>query len=482
MKTNLILTLLGVLFFWCGCKKEPVADLPNPEPCTQSPTAQFQIQTDATCKAPCEVRFVNQSENGIEFLWDFGDGTPPLEATSPTHQFRLPGTYEVMLTALRSGCPDDSFTLSVEVDTMRFMETIDFNAGSCTAVELPDGGYLLAGSSGYKLGRLTAGGKLAWSTQFSADFSQNHHTVTPMPDGLYALSGSGTTSTGSGRPYVALFDENGTEQGHFAFPFAQPGIIAETQYTNDGGVLSAGTMGPADSSIFFIAKMSGQGELVREHLFEDQHPIVAMSLRRTSDGGFIACGVAVERSIGTINPIYILLVKLNAQGDVLWEKQIAEGTGWAGGAVEQTADGGFLLVGGTGNLIDYPRTAIIAKLNPDGSIANFEELNPYPPYTVYRDVRPTNDGGHILVGTAHFNDFVAPQGILLTKMDAGGQEEWTRKLQISGEYMYARSVIQTADGGYFVTGSQNEHYPGAQTGFSQSRSFLFKTDGNGYAE
>lgn len=51
--------------------------------------------------APISIAFTNNS-NGNTWLWDFGDGSPPVEAFEPSHTYTTPGTFTVMLIALDS--------------------------------------------------------------------------------------------------------------------------------------------------------------------------------------------------------------------------------------------------------------------------------------------------------------------------------------------------------------------------------------------
>ena len=82
---RLILFLLSISLF-ISCKKEPVADFE-----VSGPTAVGGV-----------VVFKNHSANASSYLWDFGDhSTSTLNI--PTHVYKKPGSYVVMLTVKGDG-------------------------------------------------------------------------------------------------------------------------------------------------------------------------------------------------------------------------------------------------------------------------------------------------------------------------------------------------------------------------------------------
>ena len=51
---------------------------------------------------PFDVNFTNTSIGAVEYIWDFGDGTPTSTAFEPSHTYTTPGVYDVMLVAIDS--------------------------------------------------------------------------------------------------------------------------------------------------------------------------------------------------------------------------------------------------------------------------------------------------------------------------------------------------------------------------------------------
>ncbi|MDR2928066.1 MAG: M4 family metallopeptidase [Cytophagaceae bacterium] len=73
------------------------------EPFVITVTADFEASMTEFCKAPAEVTFTNKSENGISYLWNFGDGNTSTDY-SPVHVYEHLGNYTVTLTVDGGAC------------------------------------------------------------------------------------------------------------------------------------------------------------------------------------------------------------------------------------------------------------------------------------------------------------------------------------------------------------------------------------------
>lgn len=70
--------------------------------------------------APLTVNFSNTSNNGLSFVWNFGDGSPVVSSFDATHTFTAAGTYTVTLAASNSNAcfvTNDTARLLIVVDT-----------------------------------------------------------------------------------------------------------------------------------------------------------------------------------------------------------------------------------------------------------------------------------------------------------------------------------------------------------------------------
>ena len=102
--------------------------------------ADFDTDIKNFCSPPAAVHFTNNSSNGINYLWDFGDGTSST-AFEPTHNYTNYGNYNVKLKTMGGSCGTDSI---IKIDYI----SID-TANPCIVFMPPAGSQTLNDCSGY---------------------------------------------------------------------------------------------------------------------------------------------------------------------------------------------------------------------------------------------------------------------------------------------------------------------------------------------
>lgn len=178
---------------------------------------------------------------------------------------------------------------------------------------------------------------------------------------------------------------------------------------------------------------------------------------QTNDGGYIAVGFTDSFS-GNLD---VFLVKTDNKGLVEWFKYFGDpSTDCGGWSVQQTTDGGYILVGLNGE------KAWLIKTDSQGN----ECWN--QTYLDGRDsrgisVQQTRDGGYIIAGYGFLNG-ERWHDTLLIKTDVNGKEEW-RRTYGGTDIDIAYSVRQTSDDGFIVYGRSD----------SFGGSWLIRTDSYG---
>lgn len=94
--------------------------------CERTPEAYFSVDK-AEPEVGQEVFFYNESDNAVEFEWDFGDGFMSNEV-NPVHIFNGTGTFEVILTVYSgSGLSDKaSIVIDVMIPTLLEVEVVEY--------------------------------------------------------------------------------------------------------------------------------------------------------------------------------------------------------------------------------------------------------------------------------------------------------------------------------------------------------------------
>ena len=198
----------------------------------------------------------------------------------------------------------------------------------------------------------------------------------------------------------------------------------------------------------------------------------AYGAQQTTDGGYIIAGYAEI----TATDYDYLVIKTNANGDTLWTRTYGGIGDEEPAAIQQTTDGGYIIVGsdnssGIGNYNVY-----VVKINSIGDTLWTKSFgggnNEFA-----QAVQQTMDGGYIIAG--YTNSFSSSNDVYLLKTDVNGALLWSKTY--GGTYDdYAYAVEQTIDNGYIIAGATNSfNSSGLSTNGKYSDVYLLKTDVNG---
>ncbi len=236
--------------------------------------------------------------------------------------------------------------------------------------------------------------------------------------------------------------------------------------TSDGGYIvvgATGSFGAGDSDVYLI-KTDPLGNKIWTKTFGGAKEDLGDCVQQTGDGGYIIVGSTSSYGAGGSDAY---LIKTDALGNETWTKTFGGVRDDWGYCVQQTSDGGYIISGSTSSLVAeasglYPDLCLI-KTDGAGNetwIKTFgEDMNDFGV-----SVQQTSDGGYIVAGYT----FTLGPVLNLIKTDSAGNETWTKTF--SEAYS---SVQQTSDGGYIITGTTYIH------GHSGNYALLHKTDAAG---
>jgi hypothetical protein len=303
---------------------------------------------------------------------------------------------------------------------------------------------------------------------FGGDGWDRGNAVLQTPDGGYVVAGI-TESFGAQGSDVGLIRTDGT--GNLVWLRTIGGSGGDGAYslwrTFDGGYVMAGATSSygAGGSDCFLLRTDSSGNEVWHKTFGGSGQEEAYSVQQTSDGGYVLVGFT-QGSVSWTSHVY--LVKTDAFGDSTWSKTLGDNSGSCGCTVRQTTDGGYVIVGNIG----YADTLHMYLVKTDASGNKLWDRSlGGTERSGGQCVQQTTDGGYILVGTTQLDNGEL-QAVLLIKTDSLGNSAWSQTFG-GGVENVGYWVQQTTDGGYVITGEVDS------LGAGSAGVWLIKTDASG---
>jgi len=214
------------------------------------------------------------------------------------------------------------------------------------------------------------------------------------------------------------------------------------QQTTDGGYIVAGwtdSFGSGWEDVY-ILKLNAKGDLEWQKIFGGKSFDRARSIQQTTDGGYIVAGWTESFGSGE-KDVYIL--KLNSKGEVQWQKTFGGKDSDEANSIQQTKDGGYIVAGYEGNDV------YILKLNSNGEVEWQKTFGGWND-EVANSIQQTTDGGYIVAGwTKSFGS--GGYDVYILKLNSNGEVEWQKTFGGWNDEV-ANSIQQTTDGGYIVAG------------------------------
>jgi len=214
----------------------------------------------------------------------------------------------------------------------------------------------------------------------------------------------------------------------------------------DRGYAIAGWASSKDSrsQYFWFIRLDEYGNLLWDRIYGESIQGYAFSLIQTNDGGYAVAGVIRSQ---TDNKQNAWLLKLDSQGNILWEKTYGgSAEGWALSII-QTTDGNFALAGWTKSKGASEMDAWVIKLDYQGNLL-WDRTYGGSGFESARSIIQTTDGGYALAGVTASNE-KGSNDFWIIKLDELGNEGWFREYKENVDHGNP-DLIQTSDGGYIL--------------------------------
>gem|GEM_PF-1247018 len=332
-----------------------------------------------------------------------------------------------------------------------------------TIKQTEDRGYIVGGES-RSFGsffsdawviKLDAHGNIQWQKRYGGSLNDAIYSIDKTKDGGFIMAGE----TGASIPLLGLFwvvkiDENGQIQWQKTYG---QGWVYSIQQTSEGGYVAVGV----NKGKPWVVKLDNQGNIQWQKRYGGINGDLTQSIKQTSEGGYIIAGMMRGR---------IWILKLNSAGEMEWQKTYSQGFLDANFSIQQTEDGGYILASVSFTFESGYTDIWILKLDAEGEI-EWQKSYGGSGLEMVHSIEQTREGGFVVGGwTDSFGS--GNMDAWLLKLNPKGEIEWQKAYGSSGVDL-ATSISPTKDGGYVVVGATHSF------GAGEMDIWVLKVDANG---
>lgn len=233
----------------------------------------------------------------------------------------------------------------------------------------------------------------------------------------------------------------------------------DVQQTLDNGYIIAGSTSSfgQGNTDFYLLKLDSMGQKKFEKSFGGYNNEIAKSVVQLSDSSYVMAGYTSSFGIGGYD---VFLVKVDKNGNFLWQKTIG-GNDWDFAySLKTTNDGGFIISGTTYSFGNGNADGYVIKTDANGDTTWTKTYGGLKDDEL-KSVIQTADGNYALTGyTKSYNDSLGDVWVL--KINQSG-DTLLRKFYGGNKSDVGNCVIQDSNSNIFVSGGTKSHSTGGNS-------------------
>ena len=339
----------------------------------------YLIKTDANGNAQWEQFYGeagNESGSGIKMT---GDGGYIIVGKGPS-----PVSYSDVYLLKTDSIGNLIWEREINIQDNDFGSDIDLTF---------DGGYIICGYCGlmsypyYRdclLIKTDSLGNMLWARTYGGNYNDKFYSIRQCPDGGFIMTGFTSDTVYNSDVYLVKTDSAGNIEWERTYgENYYDSIGSQVIITDDGGFIIVGTTklsNIADTDVFLI-KTDSFGNEQWHSVIGGHYEDGGGGVQETIDGGYVITGTTKSFYSGSIVPggyhseVYFL--KTDDAGVVEWQMILDPNLYDHGADLQQTTDGGFIIVGNT-QINGYD--VYLAKMEPENLNSSIDIiLTPYNP-------------------------------------------------------------------------------------------------------
>ena len=369
----------------------------------------------------CAVLLFFLSFSNAYAQWSYGYGARNVREVAYSIQQTSDGGY-IVAGFIEVGTDSDLWLLKLDNNGSIVWQKTYGGSGYVypnSVQQTSDGGYILAGyTKAFGAGgwdawvvKLDSSGGVTWQKTYGGTGSDYALDARQTSGGYIVAGMTNSYGTGDSDAWILKLDENGGIVWQKTYG-GTGGDWANSVRETTGGYIVAGSK----NNDYWVLKIDTVGEVTWQKTYGGSGQDGGYLIRTTKDGGYILAGYGDSSFSAGSWDIWVL--KLTDSGAITWQKTYG-GTGDDRTySFEQTEDEGYIIAGYTHSFGPGFGDILLLKLNANGSIA-WEKTFGSPSSVDYAyDVKQTSDGGYVVAGFTSSTD--ADTDILVMKLNSAG--------------------------------------------------------------
>lgn len=313
----------------------------------------------------------------------------------------------------------------------------------------PTGGCIFAGQAQRRgsredawIGELDSAGNLVRERFYGWDDNLRCYNALKLSDGGYLLLGSSYSGEHAGNAWAMRVDsefdtlwsyERLQDDYHYEYFFG-------AYEMPNGDIALCGTDGTVNHEAYLLfVVLAPSGEQIWYRLYwEGFGATEGYHVQPTPDGGFLVIGLCRYSTISDIS--FLISYRLDSNGSVRWQRNLsAAAFERATMRATRTADGGCIVAG-----LNY-----LIRLNADGD-SLWERHFSYVPLRTVQSAIELSDGGFLAAGSIRFAPDERDEACIV-RTDRDGNTLWTQAYGDSTNEQFL-CLAQSADNAFFFGG------------------------------
>ena len=271
--------------------------------------------------------------------------------------------------------------------------------------------------------KLDAAGAIVWQRIYAEEGYVLSSLELTADGGFVAVGYQPIAVSGRANGMVLKVDSAGatTWRKALGVPIGDQSYVNSVRQTADGSYIVAATLAAPGTEGWdaWVLKLDRTGGVMWQKTYGGPGREWVADMQTSTDGGFVLGGSTDSYGSGA-NDFWIL--KLDASGTIVWQKAYGGPRNDGAASIQLTADGGYIVAGSTSSFGAGGLDALVMKLDAEGSIiwqwtygGAFDDIAHL--------VQRASDGGYIVAGTAGLPDATSPYSTnaWLLKLDSEGR-------------------------------------------------------------